>query len=148
MTTNDTYEQVYQDTDSPIKKVFPQANNTMWFGISSLISFICCCIPNPYASNAGIFIPLTLAIITLVYASYAKKTFLQNPELYLPNTLSNIKTGKICAYISLSLSILFACFIIGLIALIGIEVFTQILNGEVNQEEIQRILQDIVNNQG
>ncbi len=48
-------------------------------------------------------IGIILAIITLVNATKASKTYNAHPDKYLESSIKKVRTGKVCAIVSLSL---------------------------------------------
>ena len=91
----------------------PGASTVLTMGIVSLVGTILCCAP----------IGLIFSIITLVKAKTAHQLYVNSPENY--TDYSNVKTGKILAYIGLGLSLAIILFFIlyfgFIIALIGAE---------------------------
>jgi len=57
-------------------------------------------------------IGLILSIIALVLSGNAKRTYMLSPEKYTPGSFSNLKAGKVCAIIGLSVSALYILFFI------------------------------------
>jgi hypothetical protein len=57
-------------------------------------------------------IGLILSIIALVLSGSGKKAYLENPGKYTPGSYSNLKAGRICAIIGLSVSALYIIFVI------------------------------------
>ncbi|MDG5491402.1 CCC motif membrane protein [Psychroserpens sp. SPM9] len=92
------------------KQQLPNSTLILVFGIISIV--LCWCY--------GI-IGIPLAIVALVLAGKAKKTYLENPEQY--SGYQNMKAGKILAIIGLILNILFLCYIVWIFSQIGWEVF-------------------------
>lgn len=76
------------------KQKLPNAQAVLILGILSILT--CCCY--------GV-IGLILGIIALVLAKKDTKLYTENPELY--SNYSNIKTGKILAYIGIVLSAIY-----------------------------------------
>ena len=102
----------------------PNAGLIMAFGIISIISSCC----------YGI-IGLLFAIVALVLAGGAKKTYLENPELY--TNYGTVKTGRILAIIGLIVSIGFMAYYAYIINLVGWDV---LMSGD--QEAIMEAVQD------
>jgi len=84
----------------------PNSTLILVFGIISIV--LCWCY--------GI-IGLPLSIVAIVLAGKAKKTYMENPELY--TGYQNMNTGRILAIIGLILNILFICYIIWVLSQIG-----------------------------
>lgn len=78
----------------------PGASTVLTMGIISIIGSLVCCGP-----FGAIF-----SIIALVKAKTANQLYLQSPESY--TDYSNVKTGKILAYIGLALSLISLVLII------------------------------------
>ncbi len=89
----------------------PGASTVLTMGIISIVGTLICCGP-----FGAIF-----SIIALVKAKTANQLYLQNPEAY--TDYSNIKTGKILAYIGLAISliylVLFILYFGFIVAMIG-----------------------------
>ncbi len=89
----------------------PGASTVLTMGIISIVGTIFCCGP-----FGAIF-----SIIALVKAKTANQLYLQNPESY--TDYSNVKTGKILAYVGLALSLVYLILVIlyfgFIIAMIG-----------------------------
>ncbi|MFT3936146.1 MAG: CCC motif membrane protein [Chitinophagaceae bacterium] len=62
---------------------------------------------------------LICGIIALILAKKDMALYNANPSAYTPGSLSNLKAGRVCAIIGLSLSILYVCIVIFAIATIG-----------------------------
>lgn len=73
----------------------PGASTVLTMGILSIVGTLVCCGP-----FGAIF-----SIIALVKAKSANELYLANPENY--SDYSNIKTGKILAYVGLGLSLIY-----------------------------------------
>lgn len=73
----------------------PGASTVLTMGILSIVGTLFCCGP-----LGAIF-----SIIALVKAKTANQLYLQTPENY--TDYSNVKTGKILAYIGLALSLIY-----------------------------------------
>jgi hypothetical protein len=89
------------------KRSIEGAGGVLTLGILSLVFFM---------GLAGII----LAIIALVKAKTCQNTYLMNPDVYTEASLKNVKAGKVCAIISLSLFGLALIIIIGIVALVGL----------------------------
>ncbi|WP_299336203.1 CCC motif membrane protein [uncultured Psychroserpens sp.] len=88
------------------KQQLPNSTLILVFGIISIV--LCWCY--------GI-IGIPLSIIALVLASKAKKTYMEEPELY--TGYQNMNIGKILAIIGLILNVLFLCYVIYILSQIG-----------------------------
>jgi hypothetical protein len=87
----------------------PNATAVLVLGIISIVGCFC------YGT-----VGLICGIICLVLANKDLKVYNNSPESYTVGSLSNLKTGRICAIIGLSLSILFLLFVIVMIITVGI----------------------------
>lgn len=85
----------------------PNASTILVLGIVSIVG--CCC-------SYGV-IGIVCSIIALVMAKTAESVYRSNPAAYTESSYKNMNTGKICAIISLVLSIV---SIIMMIITIGI----------------------------
>ncbi len=88
------------------KQKLPNSTLILVFGIISIVT--CCC----YGVLGLIF-----AVIALVMAKKATALYMENPELY--DGYSNVKTGKLLAYIGLALNVLYLVYTIWLFATVG-----------------------------
>ncbi|HSC37584.1 MAG TPA: CCC motif membrane protein [Chitinophagaceae bacterium] len=97
------YQQPYQQPYSPGPQQMPLPNATaiLVLGIISIVGCICYGIPG-----------LICSIIALVLAKKDLQLYANNPEAYTMASYSNLKSGRICAIIGLSLSALFFLFVI------------------------------------
>jgi hypothetical protein len=86
----------------------PNATAVLVLGIIAIVGCFC----------YGI-IGLICGIIALVLAKKDMALYNANPGGYTPGSLSNLKAGKVCAIIGLSLSILYVCLVIFIIITIG-----------------------------
>ena len=102
----------------------PNATAVLILGIASIIT--CCCY--------GVLGIIT-GVVALVLAKKDTQLYLENPELY--SNYSNIKTGKVLAYIGIVLSILFVLFIVWSYAYFGAEAFE---DEELMQEKIRELM--------
>lgn len=104
------------------KQKLPNAQAVLILGILSILT--CCCY--------GV-IGLILGIIALVLAKKDTKLYAENPELY--SNYSNIKTGKILAYIGIVLSAIYL--------IVNIYYYTNYTTEEIQQmqEELVRQIQ-------
>ncbi|MEO6914423.1 MAG: CCC motif membrane protein [Chitinophagaceae bacterium] len=88
----------------------PNSTTVMVLGIGSLVGLLCSGLPG-----------LIMAIIALVLASGDKKLYLRNPAHFTPGSVSNMRTGKTCALISLILCVIFIFVIIAVITFVGFQ---------------------------
>ncbi|KAA5533576.1 hypothetical protein F0919_13635 [Taibaiella lutea] len=75
------------------RQELPNATAVLVLGIISLVGCFCYVVPG-----------LTCSIIALVLASSAKRTYLNNPDLYTEGSYKNLNAGRVCAIIGLSLA--------------------------------------------
>lgn len=104
METNNTTPQIPYRYNFELD--LPNSSAVLVLGILSIISCIC----------YGVF-GIVLSIIALVLASKDNNLYLSDPKQYSINSYNNLKAGKVCAIIGLSLSAVFVLIIIGLILL-------------------------------
>ncbi|HEX8514780.1 MAG TPA: CCC motif membrane protein [Bacteroidia bacterium] len=90
------------------QQVLPNSTAVLVLGIISIVGCFC----------YGI-IGVVLGIIALVLASKAGALYQQNPGMYSEATYKNMKAGKICAIVGLSLSALYLVCIIIYLCIIG-----------------------------
>jgi|WetSurMetagenome_2_1015567.scaffolds.fasta_scaffold234070_1 hypothetical protein len=95
----------------PVQQQLPNATAVLVLGILSLV-FIC-----PYISLLGI----VLGIIALVLANRDQNLYRQNPAGYALSSFNNMKAGRVCAIIGLSIATL--TFVITVLFIIGIMAF-------------------------
>lgn len=100
----------------------PNATAVLVLGILSIPG--CCC------WGTG----LVLGIIALVLASKDMRRYSTDPAMYTPGSLSNLRTGRICAIIGVSLTAMYVIFYAIIIAMFGIGVLT-------NPEELRQVLE-------
>ncbi len=86
----------------------PNSTTVLVLGILSITTCIC----------YGI-VGLTLGIIALILASKAKVIYDANPNNYFIGSFNNLKAGRICAIIGVSLSALYIVCIIAYILILG-----------------------------
>ncbi len=75
---------------------------------------------------------LTLGIISLVLSKKSKKLYEANPGLYTESSYKNLKAGRTCAIVGVSLSAAYLLFIIFLIiyfVFLGLAIGDNIFNG-------------------
>ncbi len=93
---------------NPIQQSLPNSTAVLVLGILSIV-FIC-----PYIS----LISIVIGIIALVLASRDQNLYNSNPAIYSYSSYNNLKAGRVCAIIGLSIAIF--TFIIGILFIIGI----------------------------
>ena len=91
-----------------MQRPLPNATAVLVLGILGIV-FTCC-----YGGG------LILSIIALVLYGKDNNLYVANPALYTEASFKNAKSGRVCAIIGLSLSILYIIIIIVVIALVGI----------------------------
>jgi len=94
-------EILIKETGTPVRTALPNSTGILVMGILSIVT--CCCY--------GI-IGIILAVIALVLAAKATNLFYEYPGTYTEGSLKNVQTGKICAIIGLTLSVLYLAFMI------------------------------------
>lgn len=82
----------------------PNGTATLVLGIVSIVGCFC----------YGV-IGLVCGIIALVLYNRDKKLYAENPEMYTPGSYSNLKSGRICAIVGLSMSAI--CMVVAIIYL-------------------------------
>jgi hypothetical protein len=97
-----------QQFSSNPQMALPNATPVLVLGIIAIIGCSC----------YGI-VGLICGIIALVLAKKDMALYNANPGAYTPGSFSNLKAGRVCAIIGLSLSILYLCVVIIVIATIG-----------------------------
>jgi hypothetical protein len=90
------------------KQKLPNSTAILILGIFSILT--CCCY--------GV-LGILLSVIALYLANKDTQLYMENKELY--SNYSNIKTGKVLAYIGLILSIIYLLFVIWLFVTFGYE---------------------------
>ena len=85
----------------------PNATPVLILGIIAIVGCFC----------YGI-VGLICGIIALILAKKDMGLYNANPAAYTPGSLANLKAGRVCAIIGLSLSVLYICVVIFLIATI------------------------------
>ena len=92
----------------------PNATLVLVFGILSIVTCVCYGFPG-----------LVLGIVAIVLANKSAKMYKAFPDTYTAASYSNLKAGKICAIIGVSLSALFVLVFIAYIVFWGF-VFTSV----------------------
>ena len=104
------YQQPYQQPYSPGPQQvqLPNATAVLVLGIISIVGCLCYGVPG-----------LICSIIALVLAKKDLQLYANNPEAYTMVSYNNLKTGRICAIVGVSLSALAFLFIIVYFLLVG-----------------------------
>jgi hypothetical protein len=102
-------QQQIPDSQSPL----PNATAVLVLGIIGILGCFCYGLPG-----------LVCAIIALVLANKDIRLYNANPSYYTPGSYSNVKAGRICAIIGLSLSCLYIICSIIAIALFGFAILS------------------------
>lgn len=105
----ETNEQQTQFQNFQVQKPLPNATAILVLGIIGIVGCFCYGVPG-----------LICSIIAMVLFSKDKKLYEASPELYTEASFKNAKSGRICAIIGISLSILYMLIIIAAIALVGV----------------------------
>ncbi len=104
----ETNPQQTQFQNFNVQRPLPNATAILVLGILGIV-FTCC-----YGGG------LILSIIALVLYGKDKNLYVASPELYTEASFKNAKSGRVCAIIGLSLSIIYIIIIVIAIALVGI----------------------------
>jgi hypothetical protein len=100
------------------KQQLPNSVGALVLGILSIVFCFC----------YGV-IGITLGIISLVLANKAIKQYLVSPELYTESSYKNVKAGRICAIVGLSLSSVYIVIILIYFLVIGAAIGGGLLQG-------------------
>jgi hypothetical protein len=111
--TNTPVSQPQTPYYQPVQQPIPNAVGVLVLGILSIV--FCWCY--------GI-IGIILGIIALVLSSKGGSLYKMNPELYTVGSFNNLKAGKICAIIGLSLSAVYLIIIFFYIVVVGVAATT------------------------
>jgi hypothetical protein len=90
------------------KQKLPNGTAVIILGILSIVT--CCCY--------GV-LGIILGVVAIVLANKDARLYHANPELY--SNYSNIKTGKILAYIGIILSVIYLVYMVWIISAFGME---------------------------
>jgi len=104
-----------------IKRDLPNATGVLVLGILSIVFCFC----------YGIF-GIIFGIISLVLANQDNKLYLQSPGNYTESSYKNMKGGKVCAIVGLSLSSVYILIVVIYLAIFGAAIgagFLEALNG-------------------
>lgn len=82
----------------------PEANSVLVLGILSIVGAFC----------YGIF-GIILGVIALIVAAKPMKTYREDPGKYTLSSYNNLKTGRICSIIGLSISAVYIVVILGIV---------------------------------
>jgi len=102
---------------APGSRVTPNSTEVMVLGILSIV--LCWC--------WGI-VSVILGIVTLALASQGEKHYRLNPSLYSEVSYRNLRTGKICAIVGLSLAVLTVVAMILYFLVFGTFIFKAVQN--------------------
>jgi M penetrans paralogue family 26 len=108
---NQPFPQQQSSSNAPI--ALPNATAVLVLGIISIVGCFC----------YGI-IGLICAIIALILAKKDSVLYNSNPGAYMEGSYSNLKAGRVCAIIGLSLSALYLIAIIIAIATVGFAILS------------------------
>jgi len=106
--SNNDYNNQYANNTGGGTQNVPNSVGALVLGILSIVFFWC----------YGI-ISIILGIIGLVLASQGEKIYNANPQLYTLASYKNLKAGKICAIIGLSLAALWIIALIVIFVTVG-----------------------------
>lgn len=90
------------------QRPLPNATAVLVLGIVSIVGCFCYGIPG-----------LVCGIISVVLSGKDLKLYNADPSLYTPGSLSNLKSGRICGIIGMSLSAAYLAFLIIYIFTVG-----------------------------
>ncbi|MEI6348626.1 MAG: CCC motif membrane protein [Bacteroidota bacterium] len=107
--TNLTPNQPQPQYMPPLQQPVPNATAVLVLGILSIV--FCWCY--------GI-IGLVLGIIALVLANKGTALYQENPAQYTEGSFKNLKAGKVCSIVGLSISALYLVIVIFYIVVIGV----------------------------
>jgi hypothetical protein len=107
-----------QNTHNQMQQNLPNATGVLVLGILSIVFCWCYGIPG-----------LVLGIIALVMSKKATALYNNSPNNYSESSFKNMKAGRICAIVGLSLSSLYAIVVIAYIAIIGAAIGGGLLQG-------------------
>ena len=105
------YQQSF--TPPPAQTSLPNSTAVLVLGIISIAGCFC----------YGI-VGLVCGIIAIVLANKDLKSYRLNPESYTSGSYSNLKAGRVCAIVGLSLSAVYLIVVIIYISVIGTAILT------------------------
>lgn len=103
-------DKTFKDTTANNQIQLTNSTGVLVMGIFSIVCF--CCLA------AGIF-GITLGILALVLGNKAIKEYLTSPEKYTEQSYKNVKAGRICGIIGLSIGGLYLIGILIYLSIIG-----------------------------
>lgn len=95
-----------------VQQNLPNSTAVLVLGIVSI--FGCCCY---------IFPGLILSIIALILAKQDFELYKENPTRYTDSSFKNLKAGRVCAAVTLSIIVVLVLYIIFVILTLGFESF-------------------------
>jgi len=96
------------DSEITANEILPNSTAILVLGITSIVGCFC----------AGI-VGLVLGIIALALASKAQKIYKNAPNKYTASSYNNMKAGKVCAIVGVSLSSIYVVYFIIYIVILG-----------------------------
>jgi hypothetical protein len=99
--------------ENQTQRPLPNATAVLVLGIIAIVGCICDGVPG-----------LVCGIIALVLAGKDMKLYNADPTLYTPGSVSNLKSGRICAIVGLSLSAIFLVIVIIELFIFGAAILT------------------------
>jgi len=111
---NENIQQTPPQPTTPVYQIqeqVPNSTGVLVLGILSIVTCFC----------YGLF-GVVFGIIAIVLATKGTAIYNATPERYSLSSFNNLKAGKICAIIGLSLSALYLIFLIIYIAIVGLAV--------------------------
>ena len=103
----------YQQPFNPTPISLPNATAVLVLGIISIVGCFC----------YGI-VGIVCGIIALVLGNKDLKLYKADPAMYTPGSYSNLKSGRVCAIVGLSLSAVYVIVLIIYIFVIGAAILT------------------------
>lgn len=99
--------------ENQTQRPLPNGTAVLVLGIISIVGCFCDGIPG-----------LICGIIALVLANKDMKLYSLDPTLYTPGSYSNLRSGRICAIIGLSVSAVYLVIVIIYISILGTAILT------------------------
>jgi hypothetical protein len=99
--------------ENQTQRPLPNGTAVLVLGIISIVGCFCDGIPG-----------LICGIIALVLANKDMRLYALDPTLYTPGSYSNLRSGRICAIIGLSVSAVYLVIVIIYISILGTAILT------------------------
>ena len=110
------------------QEALPNSTLILVLGISSVAMSVCCCVVFGAFGFIGMLIGGIAAVIGLIMAKKAKKTYKQNPGIYTESSYNNINAGRICSIVGLVLALFCLIVFAFVFILYGAAVFATMPN--------------------